>query len=163
MPVEALVVPLFVGSRVLFQSVLHGAAQGDVRVDNPVGFGNDTSVDTARLVVGRGAMVFYGFFHCLYFFFGKPLAQSGICHHYFTGDKVVRGTIAAQPRIVIGGNGIDHTLVRFGMLPGKGKALFDDGLYMREVMSFVKIAISGNDFCFDVGGEGFGYHALFCF
>ena len=54
---EPLVVPLLVGGRILFQSVLHGAAQGDVRVDDTVRFGNNLAVDAARFVVCGGGVV----------------------------------------------------------------------------------------------------------
>ena len=92
---EPLVVPLLVGGRILFQSVLHGAAQGDVRVDDAVCFGNNLAVDAARLVVGGGAVVFYGFFHEEDFRIGEPLPQGVVYHQYLAGDKVVGGAVAA--------------------------------------------------------------------
>ena len=97
---EPLVVPLLVGGRILFQSVLHGAAQGDVRVDDTVRFGNNLAVDATRFVVCRGPVVLYGFFHEEDFRVGEPLPQGGVRHQYLAGDKVVGGAVAAQSRVM---------------------------------------------------------------
>ncbi len=142
---EPLVVPLLVCGRILFQAVLDGAAQGDVRVDDTVCFGNNLAVDAARLVVGGGAVVFYGFFHEEDFRIGEPLPQGGVRHQYLAGDKVVGGAVAAQSRIMVGGNDVCQAFVRFGMLPGEGKTFFDDGTDVGEVVCLVKLLVTGND------------------
>ena len=124
---EPLVVPLLVGGRILFQAVLDGAAQGDVRVDDTVRFGNNLAVDATRFVVCGGPVVLYGFFHEEDFRVGEPLPQGGVRHQYLAGDKVVGGAVAAQSRVMVGGNDVCQAFVRFGILPGEGKAFFDDG------------------------------------
>ncbi|EGF59295.1 conserved domain protein [Bacteroides fluxus YIT 12057] len=68
------------------------------------------------------------------------------------------GTVAAESCIVIGGNGVNQAFVCVGMLAGKDEALFNDGLYMREVMCLVKTFVAGNDFGFDIGNQGLRYH-----
>lgn len=70
----------------------------------------------------------------------------------------MRGTVAAQSRVVIGRYGVDKTFVRLGVEFGESEAFVDDCLYVREVMSLVKVFISGNDFCFDVADKCLGYH-----
>ena len=158
---EPLVVPFLAGCGILLQAILNCAAEGDIRVDDTVCFGNNLTVDAAWFVVCGGAMALYGFFHEEDFRIGEPFPQGEVRHQYLTGDKVVGGAVAAQSRIVIGGNGICEAYVRFGILSGKGKAFFDDGTNVGEVVCLVKVLVPGDDFCFDVGDEGLGYHTAF--
>ena len=151
MPAETGIMPFGIGFGGEAKAVLHGAAQGDVGVDDTVGFGHNASVEAARFVVGRGAVVFNGFAHGLYFVGGKPSGQDGVGGQDFARYQVVRLAVAAQSRVVISRYGIDHTHVGLGQPGGQCQAFADDGAGMVGVVGRVERAVAGDDFGLDVG------------
>lgn len=138
-----MVVPCFVRRRILFQSVLYGTAQGDVCVDDTVGFGHDFSVNAARLMVAGCPVVFHGFPHDCHLFFVEPLQKVAVGGYDFSRNKVMRGAVAAKPCVVIGCYGVDKAFVCLGIKLGKSEAFVNDCLYMRTVVCLVEVFVSG--------------------
>ena len=91
-------------------------------------YGHHKAVDSVSMHIKKGAI--YGFIGrngAEDFRVGEPLPQGRVRHQYLAGDKVVGGAVAAQSRVMVGGNDVCQAFVRFGILPGEGKAFFDDG------------------------------------
>ena len=136
--------------RVVPQAVLDGTAHDGLRLDLPVGLGDDAPIDAAWLVVQRGAVVFGRLGDGLDLLRAEPAGEHRIFPDDAPGGEVVRGAAFAQAGVVPGRGGIDHVPVH-GVVVRKRKGVPDDPLHVRAAVCLVEGVVAGEDLRLHVG------------
>ena len=134
---------------IVVKPILNGSADNVHRLDIPVGFCHYSPVYAARLVKGRGTMVFHCFGHYGNLFVRKPLAQILVLTNNPCRDLVMMLTTFAQSCIMIGCNGIYH--IDIDIQTGcQFKALTDDHPNMLLSVRFVETVVTRQDILLDI-------------
>lgn len=89
--VEAQPLMLVVELGIVGQSEVNGTNEDHLGDDVAVGLGDDLSVERARGVAGRGAVILDGLLHDLYLFGREPALQPGVCSQNLSARQVVYG------------------------------------------------------------------------
>ena len=144
--------PFAVERGVVRQPVLHRAADDRRGVDYPVGFGHDAAVDRAGRMVRRGAVVLRGLAHHPELLCGEPSAHLGIFRQDAPGVDVVPLASVHQPRVVVGGDGVDHVCVHI-VVGGQREALRNDRADVVRAVGAVEMFVAGDDLGLDIGHE----------
>ena len=97
--------------RVVGESVLDCPSDYLLGLNEPVGFGDDASVDAAGLVVGGCAVVFRRLGDYLYLLFCEPVAQLWHLPDDAAALEVVGLAVNREAEVVAGGSGVEDVLV----------------------------------------------------
>lgn len=117
-----------------FAAIRHGSMDDRKRVNLPIGFCNDGTIDSTRRVLAAGTMVFDCIAHGVQLFGCEEPAQGVVRHEDLTGMDMMVLAVDLQAQIMVRGNDICHGLVgvvsscefetfaddRFGMITSVG-------------------------------------------
>ncbi len=136
--------------RIMPEPELDRAPDDGLRLDLPVGLGDDPSVDAPRIVVERRPVILRSLRDGLNLSRVEPAGESGVLPDDAPRDEVVGLAVLTQSRVVEGRGGVNDVFVHRIEIR-QGQRIADDALDMRAPVRLVEGVIAGQDLCFYVG------------
>ncbi len=127
------------------KTVLHGAAQRQLWLNESVGLGHNTPVDASRSMARRSAMVLCRAGYKFYFIVSEEAAQLLVFADKACGNRVMMFATFLQTDVMTSSSHVEKTRIYLGVETRHFKTAADNGKCMVAAVSCIKSIVKRQD------------------